>query len=145
MVLFLLFAVSGCDVSSCSCGLGEGGGLGGGRSGAHTNPHASAHKLMHGQCWLQMLAKSVWRATYVHPSKHESGRRVSVTRGARKRAVVRTQCMDKWRQSCKTAYQLSFTLMSFATCVAPFGGMSFPLRHISAMRWLQFVDSDSSN
>ena len=53
------------------------------KAGAHTNTHASAHRLMHGQCWLQMLAKSVWRATNVHPSKHEL-RRASVTR-ARKR------------------------------------------------------------
>ena len=43
---------------------------------------------------------------------------------------------------CKTMYHLSFTLMCFATCITPFGGISFPLRRVSAMRWLQLVDSE---
>ena len=63
---------------------GGGGEVGGGEDITVVHTHASAHRLMHGQCWLQMLAESVWRATNVHPSKHELARRASVTR-ARKR------------------------------------------------------------
>ena len=33
---------------------------------------------------------------------------------------------------CKTMYQLSFTPMCFATCIAPFGGIGFPWGRISA-------------
>ena len=59
-VLFLLLAVSGCDVLSCSC---EQMAPSFGKACTHRNTHASAHRLMHGQSWLQMLAKNVWRAT----------------------------------------------------------------------------------
>ena len=100
LCFFCCLLFLGYNVSSCRCERGRGwvgegveGGLGGfgGRmlpslrkACAHTNTHASAHRLMPGQCWLQMLAKSVWRTTNVHPSKHELARRASVTR-ARKR------------------------------------------------------------
>ena len=98
------FSAMICRVAVVSGGWGWVGGWGGCGGGGEdvyrryeTNTHASAHRLMHGQCWLQMLAKSVWRATNVQPSKHELARRVSVTR-ARKRpicSIVGAQCMDR--------------------------------------------------
>ena len=60
---------------------GRGGGCGGGgcggggcfhvtvgMKGLHAHEHMSAHRLMHGQCWLQMQAKSIWRATMSIPA-----------------------------------------------------------------------------
>ena len=52
--------------------------------GLRARTHMNAHRLMHGQCWLQMLEKSTWRATM--SIKHEFARRVSVTRRGREHA-----------------------------------------------------------
>ena len=127
-----------CRVAVVSGGVGGGWGVGGGgvwggmlpslrKARTHRNTHASAHRLMHGQCWLQMLA-SVWRATNVHPSNAELARRVSVTR-ARKRpacSIVGAQCMDRGWQSLQ-AYLITQLLSNVFG-----GGIGFRLRRISA-------------
>ena len=123
--------------------MGGGGGWGGGgrmltslrKACAHTNTHASAHRLMHGQCWLQMLAKSVWRVTNVYPCKHELARRVSVTRARKQPAcsIVGAQCMDRGWQSLQVYITTQLHSNVFRYTRSLFGGIGFRLRRIAAM------------
>ena len=129
-------------MSSCSCEWGSGGGGWGERmlpslrkACAHTNTHASAHRLMHGQCWLQMLARSVWRATNVQPSKHDLSRRVSVTRASRRPicSIVGAQCMDTGWQSLQVYTTSQLHSNVFRHTHSLFGGIGFRLGRISAV------------
>ena len=46
----------------------EGWGRGHVIKGLHAHEHISAHRFLHGQCWLEMLAESIWRATMSIPA-----------------------------------------------------------------------------
>ena len=107
-----------CDVLSCSCergrGVGGGGGWGGGRNlHCYESLHAHEHT-----CQCTQLAKSVWRATNVHPSKHEFARRVCVTRARNRPACFILNVWTEAGNHCKTISQPRFTLMCFAACIA---------------------------
>ena len=97
-----------------------GGGVGGGgrmlpslrKACAHTNTHASAHRLMHGQCWLQMLAKNVWRAnnesTQTTRLQHRGG-----------------SCMDRGWQSLQVYMSTQLHSNVFRYTHSLFGGIGF--------------------
>ena len=112
LVLVLLFAVSGCDLLSCSCEQGVEG------LGACT--HTNTCQRTQIDAWPMLVAdagKKCLESHHIHPSKHAFARRVCVTRGARKRPacfIVGTQCMTDGGNRCKVMiYQFSFTLVCF--------------------------------
>ena len=124
----------GSDVSSCSCEwgrrVGRGRGWGGGchrrcerfaRTRTHTCQCTQIDAWPMSQCWLQMLAKGVWRVTNVHSSKHESARRASVTRARKRPRLLHSEdSMYGHRVAiiARLYHNPCFTLMCFATCMA---------------------------
>ena len=122
-----------CRVAVVSGGGGGGGGedvtvvMKGLHAHEHTRQGTQADAWPMSQCWLQMLAKGVWRATNVHPSKHEFARRVSVTR-ARKRPT----CFIVG-QSLQDYITTQLHSNVFRYMHSLFGGIGFPLSRISAV------------